>query len=307
MEIGAIIAAAGMSSRMEDFKPMMNIGSISIAQRVVATLQQAGVSRIVMVTGYQADMLERHLSNHGLIFLRNENYENTQMFDSAKIGMEYLENKCDKVLFTPVDIPLFTASTVMRLMQSDALLSVPVCKNQQGHPILIASELIKSIVNDSGEGGLQGVIDRLQIPVQQVEVNDPGTLHDADTPQDYKKLLELHNRQLVRPVVSLALVKEITFLDEKMVMLLQLVGETHSVRKACERMQISYSTGWNLLKNLESQMEKPLIVRRQGGSGGGESSLTEEGRRLIIQYNKCLEELKSYSEYLFDKYFEINQ
>ena len=31
MQTGAVIVAAGMSSRMGDFKPMLNIGSISIA------------------------------------------------------------------------------------------------------------------------------------------------------------------------------------------------------------------------------------------------------------------------------------
>ena len=41
METGAVVVAAGMSSRMGDFKPMLSIGSISIAQRVVATLKQA--------------------------------------------------------------------------------------------------------------------------------------------------------------------------------------------------------------------------------------------------------------------------
>ena len=40
MQTAALIVAAGMSSRMGDFKPMLNIGSISIAQRVVATFQQ---------------------------------------------------------------------------------------------------------------------------------------------------------------------------------------------------------------------------------------------------------------------------
>ena len=69
MQIGALIVAAGMSSRTGDFKPMMNIGSISVAQRVVATLSQAGISKIVMVTGYNATMLERHLSGNGIIFL----------------------------------------------------------------------------------------------------------------------------------------------------------------------------------------------------------------------------------------------
>ena len=112
MQTGALIVAAGMSSRMGDFKPMLNIGSISIAQRIVANFHQAGVDKIVMITGYNATLLERHLSGLGIIFLRNENYEHTQMFDSAKIGLEYLQDKCDRILFTPVDIPLFTSATV---------------------------------------------------------------------------------------------------------------------------------------------------------------------------------------------------
>ena len=35
MQTGALIVAAGKSSRMGDFKPMLQLGSISIAQRVI--------------------------------------------------------------------------------------------------------------------------------------------------------------------------------------------------------------------------------------------------------------------------------
>ena len=43
MKTTALIVAAGMSSRMGNFKPMLSIGSISVAQRVVATFQQVGI------------------------------------------------------------------------------------------------------------------------------------------------------------------------------------------------------------------------------------------------------------------------
>ena len=61
MQTGALIVAAGKSSRMGDFKPMLQLGSISIAQRVINNFRQAGISKIVVVTGYNADALERHL------------------------------------------------------------------------------------------------------------------------------------------------------------------------------------------------------------------------------------------------------
>lgn len=304
MRTGAVIVAAGMSSRMGDFKPMLNIGSISIAQRVISTLQQAGVNRIVVVTGYQAVTLERHLANQNVVFLRNNDYRNTQMFDSARIGLNYLKDKCDKILFTPVDIPLFTALTVTELLRCEEQLACPECEGKTGHPILISSSLVNEIASDWGEGGLQGAIGRLGIPMVHIPVNDPGILQDADTPFDYEKLLNYHNSQLVRPVVSLSLAKEISFFDERMFLLLQQVEETSSVRQACQRMQISYSTGWNMIRTLESQLSKPLIIRNQGGANGGKSKLTPYGKKLITQYHECLEELKAYGHFLYKKHFD---
>ena len=303
MQTAALIVAAGMSSRMGDFKPMLNIGSISVAQRVVATLHQTGVNKIVMVTGYNATTLERHLAGNGIIFLRNEAYQTTQMFDSAKIGLSYLQDKCDRVLFTPVDVPLFTAQTVRALLDSGADLACPVCDGKQGHPILISSALLPEILNDSGEQGLKGAMDRCSAPLIRVEVDDPGTIHDADTPEDFSKLLDYHNSQLVRPVVSVSLTKEKPFFDSRIAMLLMLVDETKSVRAAGQRMQLSYSSCWNIIRTLESQLNYPLIERSQGGAKGSTSVLTDRGRLLLERYRAYEQTLKEQANALYESYF----
>jgi len=303
MEIGALIVAAGMSRRMGEFKPMLSIGSISVAQRVVATLSQAGVSKIVMVTGYNATILERHLSGNGIIFLRNEAYETTQMFDSVKIGLRYLQDKCDKVLFTPVDVPLFTAGTVKTILESGASLACPMCEGKQGHPILIANRLIPEILNDCGEQGLKGAMDRCSVPLLRIDVEDFGTIHDADTPEDFSALVEYHNSQLVRPVVSVSLNKEKPFFDSKIAMLLMLIDETKSVRAAGQRMQLSYSSCWNIIRTLESQLNYSLIERNQGGAGGSTSVLTERGRLLLERYTIYDRKLKEMAGALYEDYF----
>ena len=303
MQIGALVVAAGMSKRMGEFKPMLSIGSISVAQRVIATLSQAGVSKIVMVTGYNATMLERHLSGNGIIFLRNDDYETTQMFDSVKIGLRYLQDKCDKVLFTPVDVPLFTARTVKTILDSSAPLAVPMCEGKQGHPILIANELIPEILRDSGEMGLKGAMDRCSVPLKRIVVDDPGTIHDADTPEDFSLLLDYHNSQLVRPVVSVSLNKEKPFFDSKIAMLLMLIDETNSVRAAGQRMQLSYSSCWNIIRTLESQLNYSLIERSQGGAGGSTSVLTDRGRQLLERYTAYEKKLKDLANALYDQYF----
>ena len=303
METGAVVVAAGMSSRMGEFKPMLSIGSISIAQRVVATLRQAGASRIVVVTGYNAEELEWHLARSGVVFLRNERYRSTHMFDSALIGLRYLRDKCRQVLFTPVDIPLFTAATAEALLASGAPLACPVCGGSRGHPILMSSEVIGRILDDSGEDGLQGALSRCGVPMTFVEVDDPGILHDADTPEDYRELLELHNSQLVRPVMQIAIAREKKFLDPRVAMLLALTDETSSVRLACQRMQLSYSSGWNAINLLEKELGYAVVVRTQGGPKGGRSELTEKGRGLLRAYEAYTQRVRATADELFAEYF----
>ena len=247
--------------------------------------------------------MERHLAGNGLIFLRNEEYENTQMFDSAKIGLNYLYGKCDKILFTPVDVPLFTARTVKTILDSGAPLACPMCEGKQGHPILIANELIPEILNDCGEHGLKGAMDRCSVPLLRIDVEDFGTIHDADTPEDFSQLLDYHNSQLVRPVVGVSLAKEKPFFDSKIAMLLTLIDETKSVRAAGQRMQLSYSSCWNMIRTLESQLSFTLIERSQGGAGGSTSVLTDRGRLLLERYNAYDKKLKELSTELYEDYF----
>lgn len=304
MQTAALITAAGMSSRMGQFKPMLSIGSITVAQRVVATLTQAGVGKIVMVTGCNATALERHLSGNGIIFLRNEDYATTQMFDSVKIGLRYLQDKCDRILFTPVDVPLFTAQTVRALMASGAPLACPECQGQQGHPILISAGLIPEILADCGSQGLRGALERCSAQIVPVPVNDPGTLHDADTPADFSALVDYHNAQLVRPVVSVSLCKEKVFFDHKIATLLTLVDETKSVRCAGQRMQLSYSSCWNIIRTLENQLNYPVLSRTQGGAGGSTSTLTPEGRDLLNRYSAYAQRVKELADTLYGDFFQ---
>ena len=192
MQAGAVIVAAGMSSRMGDFKPMLQIGSLSVAQHVILSFQQVGIRQIAVVTGHNASALTEHLSEFDVTFLYNENYQSTQMFDSAKLGLAYMQTYCDRIFFTPVDVPLFTADTLCALMSVDAPLVTPFCAGRQGHPLLISSSLVDSILNDCGNGGLKGAISRTGVPMTHVEVDDPGVLHDADTPEEFQVLLKLY-------------------------------------------------------------------------------------------------------------------
>ena len=303
MQTGALIVAAGKSSRMGDFKPMLKLGSISIAQRVINNFRQAGISKVVVVTGYKADVLERHLASNNVIFLRNENYATTHMFDSVRIGLEYLKDKVDTVLFTPVDVPLFTARTVTQMLSLEYPLVTPVCDGSPGHPLLIRSTLIDSILSDDGRSGLEGAVENCGTPMYFLNVDDPGIIHDADTPEDYAELLRAHNESLIRSEIHIQLAREKVFFDEQLYSLLTLIRETGSVRDACEHMHISYSTSWNLIRTLESPLHEPLISRSQGGVNGSHSELTPYGEEFLKRYARFSEKTRSCSKKIFEECF----
>lgn len=222
MNYGAVIVAAGLSSRMGDFKPLLQIGSRSVVQHVISAFRRAGIEQIVVVTGHNAAALEAHLADSGVTFLHNEHYRTTQMFDSTKIGLSYMMDRCDRVFFTPVDIPLFTAQTIRNLMDCPAPLAAPFCAGKQGHPLLISSSLIDVLLNDNGDGGLKGAIARAGLPVTHVDVDDPGVLHDADTPEEFQTLIALyHNRSTRFPS------------DEEITQLLDQSNTPEQVRAHC--------------------------------------------------------------------------
>lgn len=190
METAAVIAAAGRSSRMGEFKPMLRLGSLSVIEHVISAFHQAGIRKIVVVTGREAARLREHLSGCGVTFLYNKQYETTQMFDSAKYGFSALAGQCGRVFFTPADIPLFTPGTVRALMESGGEAAVPVHGGKQGHPLLLSAAVMDGILRDGGEGGLKGAMARLGVPLTHVEVSDPGILRDADTPEEFQALRE---------------------------------------------------------------------------------------------------------------------
>jgi molybdate transport repressor ModE-like protein len=305
---GAVIVAAGMSSRMGDFKPMLKIGSMSMVRRIVADFQQAGVSPVVLVTGYRGSELEKHLSQTGVICVRNENFATTQMFDSAKIGFAYIADKCDRTFFTPVDIPLFRADTVLRLMETDAAVVKPVCKGVDGHPILLSNRVVTQLLEMQDDCGLKNAIDTCcKDEVVSIAVDDEGILFDADTPQEYEKLVACHNRQLFRPDIEISLVCDNKLFDKDAALLLRMIVYTGTVKGACEKMQISYSKAWGMLSVLEKNLGFSLVERHPGGEYGGESQLTCAGQNLLDRYEAFADQVKKYANLCFEECFGKNE
>lgn len=58
----------------------------------------------------------------------------------------------------------------------------------------------------------------------------------------------------IRYSIRIQLLTNASFFGSSVAKLLQLVGETHSLHKVCERMNMSYSKGWKIIKIVENKL-----------------------------------------------------
>ena len=66
---------------------------------------------------------------------------------------------------------------------------------------------------------------------------------------------------------------------------------------------MSYSSGWNVIRTLEGQLNRTRILRSQGGAGGGNSSRTDDGKLLLDRYDAYVDALREKAGELFAAYF----
>ena len=313
MRYAAVIAAAGLSSRMHELKPLMKLGSSTIIENVIGNMKDAGAGRIVVITGYKADRIEKFLEDSGVEILENPDYVNTKMLDSVKLGLEHLstEEDWDYVFISPVDVPLVKKETIDHMKEKadeGERIIRPSMDGKAGHPLLLRRSEAYGLKSYEGEDGIRGFLREQREETCYVTVEDPGILMDADTREDYRKLrqLEIQNinsgRLWFEMDAKVSRSREI--LTRENVQFLEMIDKTGSIQGACACMHMSYSGGWTRLRDMEEDIGYPLTVRASGGEGGGGTSLSPEGRSLVSAYNGFIKELTEEAEKIFAKYFE---
>lgn len=305
LRTGAVIVAAGHKSKNTPFNPLLPVGDSTVIRRIIITLKRAGVSPIVVITGDKAEEIEKHISNLQVICLRNEQYAVTQMFSSICMGLNYIEDLCDRVFLLPAKFPVFLRETVQQMMDVKADIVRPVFDDYRGHPVLITSRVLKVIASYQGDRGLRGALYQASqvFREEDIPVEDQGIIRaietEGDSSADFIKCQQIQ----IHPKIELSLERDDDFFGPQMSQFLQLTSHTGSMQTACKQMHMSYTKGWKILREAEKQLGFPLLFSRSGGSDGGSSRLTPKGEEFLKNYIKMEEELRKEGERLFELYF----
>lgn len=190
--INGLILAAGLSSRMGDFKPLMPLRGKTLIENSIDTMLLAGVSRIVVVLGHRGSDLEAILRSRYLgdtiLTVYNHEYATTDMLTSVKVGLAAMP-ACDAFFLLPGDMPVVEKETylaVYRAMpETGGTITFPTLEGYRKHPPLIDQALISEILSYDGPGGLRGLWQRHEDKIETVAVDDIGCWTDLDTLTQY--------------------------------------------------------------------------------------------------------------------------
>lgn len=298
-KIGGIIVAASNSASF----PMSKVGSIPVIKRIAMVFQKVGISPIVVVTGHDEIEIKHQLVEFCPIFLKDESYESHSLYESARIGFEYIKDKCDKVIFTPVNTPMFSPKTLETLLSIDAQIVTPSYNGRGGHPIILKSNIIPTILEYKDSEGLRGILANLDKYRVRVNVLDEGILENVKRGDILKEKVKKHNEEILRPSIKINLAKEEVFFNTRVKTLIVLINETKSVRKACDRMGLSYGKAWDMLNKLEESLGYSIVIRKHGGKQGGRTELTDKGIRFLYTYEEYENKVLTYSQELFNELF----
>lgn len=307
MRTGAVVVAAGHKSSVSSFSPMLPIGDSTVIRRIIITLKRSGIDPVVVVTGKQGDEVEKHIAGLRVICLRNQNYGNTQMYNSICLGLNYIEDLCDRVFILPAKFPMFLPETIKRMMDMDAQVVCPVFEGRRGHPVLVSSDIIGKLLNYKGEKGLRGALRQVDGDrcAWEVEVEDQGIILAVETDED-RAQSNLDNERLdIFPQIQLTLERDEGFFGPSVAQFLSLIDHTGSMQTACRQMHMSYTKGWKILKAAEKQLGYPLLITQSGGAEGGSSLLTPKAKDFLVRFLGMEKELREDAQKLYQKYFSM--
>jgi len=286
---------------------MLPIGDSTVIRRIIITLKRSGIDPVVVVTGKQGDEVEKHIAGLRVICLRNQNYGNTQMYNSICLGLNYIEDLCDRVFILPAKFPMFLPETIKRMMDMDAQVVCPVFEGRRGHPVLVSSDIIGKLLNYKGEKGLRGALRQVDVDrcAWEVEVEDQGIILAVETDED-RAQSNLDNERLdIFPQIQLTLERDEGFFGPSVAQFLSLIDHTGSMQTACRQMHMSYTKGWKILKAAEKQLGYPLLITQSGGAEGGSSLLTPKAKDFLVRFLGMEKELREDAQKLYQKYFSM--
>jgi molybdenum cofactor cytidylyltransferase len=186
-KIGAVILAAGRSSRMGSNKLLAQIGGKSLVRRAVEAALASAAEPVVVVTGNEADAVAAEVSDLPVAIVKNPEFSKG-LSASLRCGVSALPDDCDGAVVLLADMPDVGAGLIDRLIAAfdpaeDRAICVARRGGHRGNPVLWARRFFPEILALEGDVGAKALLAHYGELAVEVEAGDDAPLTDLDTPE----------------------------------------------------------------------------------------------------------------------------
>jgi molybdenum cofactor cytidylyltransferase len=194
--VTAIVLAAGMSARMgKQNKLLLPFAGKTVVETVVQNLVNADIGQIIVITGYEAEMVKRVLTHLPVQIIENSHYAKG-MTTSIKAGVAAASGEGYMICLS--DMPLITAKEYsfladifnkQRLVNSNCI-CIPKFKDSKGNPVIFSSSYKRLILEHEKMEGCKEIIQLNKENIYWVDIS-ANTLRDMDTAGEYESIKNL--------------------------------------------------------------------------------------------------------------------
>jgi molybdenum cofactor cytidylyltransferase len=190
--VGAVILAAGSSSRMGRPKQMLQFQGTSLLKRVTLAALDARCCPVVVVTGAHAELSRRELDHLDVREAFNPEWD-SGMASSVRVGIECLLSRHAGVAAAVLllcDQPHVNSDVVSNLLTAHHTTGRPVVASAYGEsfgvPALFSRTLFTELTQLAGSSGAKEIIKRHASEAHFITF--PEGEVDVDTPDDFSRL-----------------------------------------------------------------------------------------------------------------------
>lgn len=186
--LGAMILAAGGSSRMGTPKQLLHVEGVALVARAADAALGSGATPVVVVVGSEAQGVRAQLGGRPVIAAFNPEWA-SGLASSIHAGIAALleaEPALDAVVVAPCDQPALSAAVIARLAdlhRSTGRIAASRYGGRNGAPAVFGRDDFAALCALSGDEGARRMLNSDPSSVSSLDLPALGT--DLDTPSDY--------------------------------------------------------------------------------------------------------------------------
>lgn len=185
VDVDCIITAAGLSSRMGQWKMMLPYKQGTILDASIENARRF-CRRLILVAGFRAqELIERYKHDEDITLVVNENYRNG-LFSSLQCASA--ATTADYCFITHGDIPCLNYDVFRQLwLKRGPYTLFPCYQGNSGHPVLVPAARLREAARGEAASMREFL---LAGEYRYLNICNKSIVFDVDTPEAYKELID---------------------------------------------------------------------------------------------------------------------